>query len=240
MEHADSDLTDPDAAIGAPPARGIRRGKDLQARVGILRNPNAPPVPPPRRAALTGRWPSLRSQRRPSGKRGKAAGKGASDPPDPQAADRTASVAIPDRTAPRPARASGTRPEDAPSIDIESLMASVAGIGKPERVRAPYSALALGDEGDDERPAPDRKPAILTAAAWLDEDEEEDDDPLGRAFGAALTDGTPWPQGDTPAPPEPAPLAPRRGPLWLGLAVLVLAAAAGSPVVLGLFARFGG
>jgi len=36
-----------------------------QARVGILRNPNALPRPPQRRASLMGKWPSLQSTRRP-------------------------------------------------------------------------------------------------------------------------------------------------------------------------------
>ncbi|MCC5970200.1 MAG: hypothetical protein JJU15_09630 [Pararhodobacter sp.] len=37
---------------------------ERQARVGILRNPNTPPRPPPRKARLTGKWVELRSPRR--------------------------------------------------------------------------------------------------------------------------------------------------------------------------------
>lgn len=42
-----------------------RQQQERQARVGILRNPNSPPVPPPRRARLMGKWTHLRSSRRP-------------------------------------------------------------------------------------------------------------------------------------------------------------------------------
>lgn len=49
------------AAAAARHARALER----QARVGILRNPNAPPRPPQRKARLTGKWPSLQSTRRP-------------------------------------------------------------------------------------------------------------------------------------------------------------------------------
>ena len=42
---------------------GRARGTSQQ-RLGILRNPNRAPLPPPRRAALMGKWPSLRSSRR--------------------------------------------------------------------------------------------------------------------------------------------------------------------------------
>ena len=50
------------------PSEQTRRRADQvsrQARVGILRNPNAPPRIPPRRAQLMGRWADLRSSRRP-------------------------------------------------------------------------------------------------------------------------------------------------------------------------------
>ena len=36
------------------------------ARVGILRNPNSPPLPPQRKARLMGKWPGLQSSRRPA------------------------------------------------------------------------------------------------------------------------------------------------------------------------------
>ncbi|KPQ06920.1 MAG: hypothetical protein HLUCCA12_08085 [Rhodobacteraceae bacterium HLUCCA12] len=43
--------------------RSLGRAK-RQARVGLLRNPNAPPRPPARKARLMGKWPELRSSRR--------------------------------------------------------------------------------------------------------------------------------------------------------------------------------
>lgn len=45
------------------PASGAARGNSQQ-RVGILRNPNRAPLPPPRRATLMGKWPRLQSSRR--------------------------------------------------------------------------------------------------------------------------------------------------------------------------------
>jgi len=48
----------------SPFARRAQR-LERQARVGILRNPNHPPRPPLRKAALMGKWPHLRSTRRP-------------------------------------------------------------------------------------------------------------------------------------------------------------------------------
>lgn len=51
----------------SPAAAAARRDRALerQARVGILRNPNNPPLPPQRKARLTGKWPNLQSTRRP-------------------------------------------------------------------------------------------------------------------------------------------------------------------------------
>ena len=216
MESADSDLTDADVPpadpAGEPPARAARNG-DRQARVGILRNPNAPPRPPPRRASLTGRWPLLRSKRRPPGCRGKGA-----DLVDP------APLADNDESGQSIARAV-RRAENGrvQSIDIDSLMASVAGIGRDGPTRTPYSAIALGTEDADDPSADPRKPAVLTAAAWIeDEDGDEDDDPLGDAFSQALSDGSPWPEqegdGDaTDGPQSPDARAGRRR--WSGLLV---------------------
>lgn len=61
-----------------------------QARVGILRNPNAPRVPPPHRPPLSGKWMRLRSSRRPLAG---AEGAGPSDPqPTQGVATRTESA----------------------------------------------------------------------------------------------------------------------------------------------------
>lgn len=49
---------------GPCPTGSVGAGVTKQQRVGILRNPNRAPVPPPRRAPLTGKWFSLRSSRR--------------------------------------------------------------------------------------------------------------------------------------------------------------------------------
>ena len=49
---------------GSLPTGSVGAGTKRQQRVGILRNPNRAPAPPPRRAPLTGKWFSLRSSRR--------------------------------------------------------------------------------------------------------------------------------------------------------------------------------
>ena len=49
---------------GSFPTGSVGAGAKRQQRVGILRNPNRAPAPPPRRAPLTGKWFSLRSSRR--------------------------------------------------------------------------------------------------------------------------------------------------------------------------------
>lgn len=57
-------MTDVDASdpVAARRARQMARA----ARVGILRNPNSPPLPPQRKARLMGKWPGLQSSRRPA------------------------------------------------------------------------------------------------------------------------------------------------------------------------------
>lgn len=56
------DVLSPETAVSAETRRRMRL--DRQARVGLLRNPNRPPPPRPRRAAIMGRWLNLRSSRR--------------------------------------------------------------------------------------------------------------------------------------------------------------------------------
>lgn len=52
----------------APDLAAARRARQMAraARVGILRNPNSPPLPPRRKARLMGKWPDLQSSRRPA------------------------------------------------------------------------------------------------------------------------------------------------------------------------------
>lgn len=57
VTHADA--SDP---VAARRARQMARA----ARVGLLRNPSNPALPPQRRARLMGKWPSLQSSRRPA------------------------------------------------------------------------------------------------------------------------------------------------------------------------------
>jgi len=102
---------------------------ERQARVGILRNPNEPPRPPPRKTALMGRWLSLRSGRRPSADRIEGAVQsvveqmgGEVGQPAPQAALRL----DPDG--------------QLAGIDIATLMASVDGLGKQPPARAAFAS----------------------------------------------------------------------------------------------------
>lgn len=59
-----ADSRDDSCTDKARPADSGRARSASQQRVGILRNPNRAPQPPPRRASLMGKWPSLRSSRR--------------------------------------------------------------------------------------------------------------------------------------------------------------------------------
>ncbi len=154
----------PDAADQAPPMSAAlrrRERQERQARVGILRNHNDPPRPPLRHARLMGRWPDLRSARR----------------PHPAEADAPAEVAqqAPESDAPRAAHG------NVPVIDIAGLMASVEGIGSAAPARESFAADMRAD-GAAEAPPPPAKPAILTAEAWLDDVADPDEDALVKAF----------------------------------------------------------
>lgn len=125
--------------IADPPAQdapSVRRQsrQDRQARVGILRNPNDPPRPRPRKAPLMGRWLSLRSARR---------------PPAAQIEDAAlAVVAQVAEQAGQPAPDLALRRDadgQLAGIDIAQLMASVDGLGTQKPVRTPYAAQMRPD-----------------------------------------------------------------------------------------------
>ncbi|WP_127106275.1 hypothetical protein [Pararhodobacter zhoushanensis] len=101
-------------------------------------------------------------------------------------------------------------------IDIDGLMASVDGVGTDPPVRVAYAATMRADgESAPDVPKRRRPPSILSAEAWAD-DADEDDDPLAIAFEAAKH-----------APDaQPAPPARRsRTGLWIALIGLVVALA---------------
>lgn len=179
---------------------------DRQTRVGILRNPKSPPRPPARRAALMGRWPNLRSSRRPKTTMVEEAAQAVVHRLDLGEAAGS----------PLPVRRDAAGKVQ--SIDVAGLMASVDGIGSAAPVRAPFAASVRSDgpEADSAaRPAP--KPAILTPAAWIDDQDDpvEDQDALGQAFrDQNFRDSTDQPVSEGAA-------ARRRG-LWIvGLGVLI-------------------
>ncbi|MFN4100349.1 MAG: hypothetical protein ACK4GT_11280 [Pararhodobacter sp.] len=147
--------------------------QERQARVGILRNPASPPRPPARRAPLMGRWLDLRSSRRPCGSRVE------------EAAESVLTSLAADPAGPRPVvpvrRAADGSVE---SIDIIGLMASVEGVASRAPVRSAFDASLRADAETPPPPGDPRKPTILTAAAWIDDDSGEDK----AALAAALRD----------------------------------------------------
>lgn len=187
----------PETADTAPPLSAALRRRarqERQARVGILRNHNDPPRPPLRHARLMGRWPDLRSARRPQTEAEALA--------DGDAAAEVVQQA-PESDAPR-AAAHG----NAPVIDIAGLMASVEGLGKAAPPRESFAAGMRAD-GAAEAPPPAAKPAILTAEAWLDESDDPDEDAIVKALRDA-------------DPPAPSLVRRLRG-LWIVLIGVFLA-----------------
>lgn len=142
-------------ADAAAPSRALLR-QERQARVGILRNPNQPPKPPPRRARLMGKWPALRSSRRP--------GPDSAPPP-----------AVDGAPTPAPAPGEPVRLTDdgaVAGIDIAGLMASVEGIAATPPARAPFAAEFRHDVARASAARARRgKPSILSAEAWIDPDD---------------------------------------------------------------------
>ncbi|MEZ5750511.1 MAG: hypothetical protein R3D60_00630 [Paracoccaceae bacterium] len=127
-----SDARDPTAAERRQQLQTTR-----QARVGILRNPKTPPVPPVRRVALTGRFPSLRSSRR---------------PPDDLRDRALRSVETYASTRRKPVE---TTPEGAvTAIDVGQLMASVSGLNDRKAGRAPFAAEYRADVPRAEKARP--------------------------------------------------------------------------------------
>lgn len=189
---SDASTHDPDALV----ARRARMRQERQARVGILRNPNQPPRPPARRAALMGKWPNLRSSRRASA----APPSPVAAPPDPP---RQPPVLIAD---------DGT----VARIDVDGLMASVDVIAPQPPLRQPFAAEYRADVARvGPAPRPDARPSILSAEAWLDDDD------------------------DAPIPPRPPAATVARSPLRAVLGTLVAVLAGMLVAVTSLLALFG-
>lgn len=136
---------------------------ERQARVGILRNLNAPPRPPMRRANLMGKWMNLRSSRRP--KSGQVIT--AIEAIYAEAGIKATSVENIVQS-----RDDGT----VESIDISSLMSSVANLGTSAPVRNAFGANMRPDREIAPLPvAPAPEPSILSRDAWLDHMPTEDE-----------------------------------------------------------------
>ena len=193
----------PETGDAAPPVRLSRL--DRQARVGILRNLNPVPRPPARRPALTGRWPSLRSSRRPPENRVEQAAQ------DYHCAATQGQHALPETAVQRSADGQVQR------IDIAGLMSSVNDVGVNPAVRVAYGASVRADgDSPPEPPKRRKRPHILTPEAWTD-DTDEDDDALAAAFEVARQ------EHDAQHPAPPAPSSRRR--LWIVLMGLLVACA---------------
>lgn len=114
---------------GGAVRRALQRAR--MARVGILRNPNSPPVPPVHRPQLTGRWMRLRSTRR----RNPASG------PDPAVEAPPVETVIVE-----------TRDDVIARIDVAALEDLVRDRGNVPRLRAGIADHLL----QPSPPAPDR------------------------------------------------------------------------------------
>lgn len=137
---------------------------ERQARVGILRNLNAPPRPPARRANLMGKWMNLRSSRRPQSGQVITAVEAICAEAGIEAASVENIVQ---------SRDDGT----VESIDIAGLMSSVANLGQAAPVRNSFGANMRPDRDIAPPPvAPAPEPSILSRDAWLDHVPTEDDD----------------------------------------------------------------
>ena len=144
--------TEPRTGVGltGPAARRTRQG-----RVGILPNPNRLPLPPPHRPPLTGKWPPLRSSRRPAGGADEADGSGC--PPAPWDGPGSGKAVAAGAATPNRDVGSAGRIR----IDIDDLNRSVDGLGAAAPARAGFAEALLGDTRQTRRPgntsaAPDR------------------------------------------------------------------------------------
>ncbi len=146
-------------------SRRFERG-ERQARVGLLRNPNRPPRPPPRRAPLMGKWLDLRSSRRLSHEQA-----------------RVDVLQLPVSTA--EVDVSGKQVKDAiahdPSgrvsaINVDHLMDVVSGHGAEKPVRTPYGVGYRPEMNQNVRTVKRvNATSALSAAAWQEEPEVEPD-----------------------------------------------------------------
>lgn len=142
-------------AADSPSADTLHRRRQSriarQARVGILRNTNEPPRPPPRKASLTGRWLSLRSSRRPAAQDVVEAALAVSQPGE--GGTDAARLPVAALRHDEQGRLAG--------IDVAGLMASVAGLGTSKPIRTPYGAEIRPDMG----PKPAASPRTRAKAA---------------------------------------------------------------------------
>lgn len=122
------------------PEKAISR----QQRLGILYNPNHAPLPPARRAALLGKWPSLRSSRRPRTDPGPNAAREleglAEGRAAPSVAARADSINAVDSTGEPETGLLQDTAGNGLRIDTARLMAAVADLGQKQSDRQAFGA----------------------------------------------------------------------------------------------------
>jgi len=156
-----SETTEPVAS------RRLQRG-ERQARVGLLRNPNRPPRPPPRRAPLMGKWLDLRSSRRLSHE---------------QARVEVLQLAVPVVDAEQPEKqvkdAIALDPNGQVSaINVDHLMDVARNHGVEKPVRTPYGAGYRPEMNQSAPTAPrPKRISALSAQAWEEDLEPEPEEP---------------------------------------------------------------
>jgi hypothetical protein len=138
-------------------ARGSKPRAGRQARVGILRNPNQPAVPPQRRPPLVGKWMRLRSSRRPTAVSDADHAPDDSLPDEHRAPDQ---ASTPDGVPQANAATAGIVDRDGEAIrriDLDQLCRSVEGLGqtRPQRSGIADHMLPAHDTVAPEPAAPD-------------------------------------------------------------------------------------
>lgn len=224
------------------PVSGGARGNSQQ-RVGILRNPNRAPLPPPRRATLMGKWPRLRSSRRAGPgtilsaaqalgvDSGAANGASSIDPafstPAAEQQPRPATGVIGSgadaghganqgTSAPGGQRPLQTNAPATPKIDIARLMEEVADLGEKKRNRSRFGAGIC---------AANRRHRAVGSDAKTDAAADPANDGHATAFatlapGDVHAHGATWPSND---PPPPVSGQHRRASAWVLAGLTLLA-----------------
>ena len=219
------DVLSPETAVSAETRRRMRL--DRQARVGLLRNPNRPPPPRPRRAAIMGRWLNLRSSRRATDavmpgddltisddvirKLRKTLPPMDADPPAPAPEPAPPGTAAP-TWQPRHPQAHGrakpaAKPPDQPTSRLEDTVA-LGPDGGVQSIDVAGLAAAVEDIGGDQ-------PVRTPYASGYRADQQDGPEPPRAPRPVSIFSPEAWLDDDTDAAPDPDdPDRPARISLW--------------------------